>query len=280
LAGDANRLPLTIDYSLKGIIGTYALKGINDMVRELEMTPTAYMDIPRGWGHPVRVVPRTVAILGHSRESVMAAGYSVINRIMATIDAIGGIVWWRLHPEVEEREQPHPDTNPTTEEAEDWHKFKFRARIATSPELSDQFWDGLTTKEGDIINLTAAKVWAQLNDPLAGAESELYSEKPDFEADLPGSRETYGPGLMRDLRAMTLRGGGLKEADEPADFGCAQMVTAGIEKAGATPIAATIGNAKPKRKTSSNHAGSRTRPRVRGTHGNPAKGRGRFRGGR
>ena len=106
-----------------------------------------------------------------------------------------------------------------------------------------------------------------IRDPLAGEDSELYSEEPDFEADLPGLRDrTYGPTMMAKLRAATLRGGGAKEADIPTDcndFGCAAMTTPGQEVAGHTMIAATIGNAKQIRKTSSNHARRRARPSLR-----------------
>ena len=81
------------------------------MVAELEMTPCAYMDIPYGFGgfNRVRIVARTIAVLAHSRESALAAGYSIINRILAETDRRDGIVWWRTHPQVDERARSHPD---------------------------------------------------------------------------------------------------------------------------------------------------------------------------
>jgi len=246
------------------------------MVAELEMTPCAYMDIPYGLGgfNRLRIVARTIAVLAHSRESALAAGYSIINRILAEVHRHDGIVWWRTPPHVDERAKPHPDAPqfdtgclPTAEELEDFHPFKFRARIATSPDLPETFWEGLTKKEGERITLTANKVWEMIRDPLAGEDSELYSEEPDFDADLPGLRDrTYGPSMMYKLRSSTLRGGGKKDADIPTDcndFGCAAMTTPGQEAAGHTMIAATIGNAKQISKTSSLYGGGKPRRRVR-----------------
>lgn len=182
------------------------------MVAELEMTPCAYMDIPYGLGgfNRLRIVARTIAVLAHSRESALAAGYSIINRILAEVHRHDGIVWWRTHPQVDERAKPHPDAPqfdtgcfPTAEELEDFHPFKFRARIATSPDLPETFWEGLTKKEGE-------------------------------------------------------------------------MTTPGQEAAGHTMIAATIGNAKQIRKTSSLYGGRGALARVRKTKRHPAKRRARL----
>jgi hypothetical protein len=124
------------------------------MVRELDMTPTAYLEIPRGWGRSLRITARTIAVHGHSRETVLAAGYSIINRIMAELHISNGIVWWRLRPEVEDRGDDKVE-----------YRFLFRSRLATSPELPDTFWDEVAKPGGLPVTLSPETVWAQMRDP-------------------------------------------------------------------------------------------------------------------
>ena len=240
------------------------------MVRELDMTPTAYMDIP-GPGRYLRITPRTIAVNGHSHASVSAAGYSIINRVMAEIERRIGIVWWRKYPEVSFQDAPHPDANMTAEEREDWHPYQFRCRLATSPELPDTFWEPISKKEGERIKLTTAKVWAMLRDPLAGEESELYSEEADFGPEFNArlGLHAYTEANMARLRKTTLNG------QEP-DFGCAQYVPPGVEVLGQTPIVGTLENAKQISKTSSLHGGGKPQRRVRKAKRHPAKRRARL----
>ena len=222
------------------------------MVRELDMTQTAYMEIPRGFGRPLRITSRTIAVHGHSRETVTAAGYSIINRIMAELHISNGIVWWRLRPEVEDRGLQ--DAVGAKVE----YRFLFRSRLATSPELPDALWDEVAKPEGLPVTLSPETVWAQTRDPLAGEESELYSEEADFgpEYDQHLGLNAYTDSNMQRLRKTTLNG-------QAPNFGCAQYVPPGVEVLGQTPIVATLGNAKQKRKTGAVHGGSKPRPRVR-----------------
>jgi hypothetical protein len=100
-------------------------------VHELDMPPMAYfcipLDIP---GAAITVRAREIkagpfADKAHA-ETFLKLGVSRVHQELLTRG--GGIIWWRIRPEVNE----YPDEQPGA-----WHTY---ARCGTSPTLPDSFW--------------------------------------------------------------------------------------------------------------------------------------------
>jgi len=135
---------------------------------------TAFLDIPVVNDSVLRITPRVVTVLGDSREAVAAAGYSIIHQIMQRTEQSDGIVWWRIRPRVEDdyegfsKEQLACAVSP---------RFRFWARLATSPELPDGFWEPISKKLTPDVLYDRERL---KEDPLFGSDLDYQDLHQDY----------------------------------------------------------------------------------------------------